>query len=818
MTIETKNVTTLTELKTLDASLGGMAAVLYDISSGVAYGLGVEVLIGMDASIQKADTSIAGFETRLDGHDASIGLLLLADSSIGTRLNNHDASLAGLSLADSSLYAADAVIISDEAAVVPMIPYRKRVNADSGSILDYSLLVKWFGEWLRTKASFDRAYIFELGIKERTSGANKFASKFYDLMTGNYDGVQLTEATQPYTTVNAAPNSRKGLRFVQGQTQTGATVFTTKTYAAADPRTIAIAIKLNKKGSTRLYLSAASYIEFTATTVVINNGSANIITGTYNFECGKIYIIEFQYENGLGLVKVNGIVVQSSFFLSAAGLAIGQITYNSSYPFDGTLYAFLLANSRLSEYDSTTIYTVLRAMFPEIEGIGMGNQWWATENFAGTVAGDGTTVQEVQGDTTGSELITVAADRDLSSDTGWWTKNGPTTIDTGSARIYNVAGALSSLTRSGFLTIGKQYLLSYEVISNDAGLLKTASGFGDSVAGVIDSTVGVKNVYFKALSTSLEFVRNSTVTDIRIDNISLKECGAADSTLVYNNIYALTTGTATVKDIAATKAAAMWAHYNNDPALGAIYGKLYNWYAVHLFDLYPPCRGWRVPSSADMGQLQTYLGGSTVFGGRLKKDGTTYWGAPNSGATNESGFSALPGGLRASADGSFDKITTDIYCYCSDGYRLNLSKSLASGTIILANAIYGFSLRLLRNQPNTPETFEKTTGYVTNNISVTPLDITSQPMGNSVMFLRVLSDTAMTGFQAVLYTGAGVAKETLCTGVAITANQPAYIPISVSQSLQLTDFTVRVSATTKTDTAGRFMVNIGLESAYKNQL
>jgi uncharacterized protein (TIGR02145 family) len=91
-----------------------------------------------------------------------------------------------------------------------------------------------------------------------------------------------------------------------------------------------------------------------------------------------------------------------------------------------------------------------------------------------------------------------------------------------------------------------------------------------------------------------------------------------------------------------------WCYYNNDPALGAIYGKLYNWYAVNDPRGLAPT-GLHVPSDAEWTTLSTFLGGENVAGGKLKETGTTHWKSPNKGATNESGFFALPGGLR---DGS----------------------------------------------------------------------------------------------------------------------------------------------------------------------
>ena len=85
--------------------------------------------------------------------------------------------------------------------------------------------------------------------------------------------------------------------------------------------------------------------------------------------------------------------------------------------------------------------------------------------------------------------------------------------------------------------------------------------------------------------------------------------------------------------------------YDNDEATYSDpYGALYNWYAVNTGDLCPD--GWHVPTDADWTALSDYLGGEAVAGGELKETGTTHWLATNVGATNSTGFTALPGGLR----------------------------------------------------------------------------------------------------------------------------------------------------------------------------
>lgn len=85
-----------------------------------------------------------------------------------------------------------------------------------------------------------------------------------------------------------------------------------------------------------------------------------------------------------------------------------------------------------------------------------------------------------------------------------------------------------------------------------------------------------------------------------------------------------------------------WVYYNNDPNYNSVYGKLYNWYAVNTGSLCP--QGWHIPTFEEWKYLRDFLGGYLVGGGKMKSQ--TGWNAPNQGATNESGFSGLPGGER----------------------------------------------------------------------------------------------------------------------------------------------------------------------------
>ena len=105
-----------------------------------------------------------------------------------------------------------------------------------------------------------------------------------------------------------------------------------------------------------------------------------------------------------------------------------------------------------------------------------------------------------------------------------------------------------------------------------------------------------------------------------------------------------------------------WCYCNNSTTNGTTYGKLYNWYAVagiHDTDPNTPDKvlapqGWHVATDSELTTLTSFLG--AVAGGKMKSTGTSLWRSPNTGATNASGFTGLPGSGRNDNDGSFGGI------------------------------------------------------------------------------------------------------------------------------------------------------------------
>jgi uncharacterized protein (TIGR02145 family) len=141
--------------------------------------------------------------------------------------------------------------------------------------------------------------------------------------------------------------------------------------------------------------------------------------------------------------------------------------------------------------------------------------------------------------------------------------------------------------------------------------------------------------------------------------------------------------------------------YSNNIINDCPYGKLYNFYAVVNTNNICPT-GWHVPTESEWLTLTNFLGGSTVAGGKMKVSSSTYWDAPNTGATNQSGFSALPAGIRAGNDGSFgnNKGYTYIWSTTQSGGNAKfnyMAFDYAEAPMFTYPKGYGFSVRCIKD-------------------------------------------------------------------------------------------------------------------------
>jgi uncharacterized protein (TIGR02145 family) len=133
--------------------------------------------------------------------------------------------------------------------------------------------------------------------------------------------------------------------------------------------------------------------------------------------------------------------------------------------------------------------------------------------------------------------------------------------------------------------------------------------------------------------------------------------------------------------------------YANDASTyKATYGALFNWFAVNTGKLCPT--GWHVPTDTEWTTLTNYLGGESIAGGKLKETVSTHWRIPNAGATNESGFTALPGGHR-DINGTFSVIG-------DDGYWWSVTEYGSTGKVWYRNMNYNYAgvVRVSNNKKN----------------------------------------------------------------------------------------------------------------------
>ncbi|MDT8394783.1 MAG: PKD domain-containing protein [Bacteroidales bacterium] len=146
--------------------------------------------------------------------------------------------------------------------------------------------------------------------------------------------------------------------------------------------------------------------------------------------------------------------------------------------------------------------------------------------------------------------------------------------------------------------------------------------------------------------------------------------------------------------------------YDNNEANCDIYGGLYQWDEIMQYistegtqGICPP--GWHIPTNGEWIALTDHLGGDFVAGGKMKETGTVHWNSPNTGATNSSNFTALPGGRFAS--NVFDNMGRYAYIGSStegntlEAYRLMLYYNFTDVFLFRGMKNHGLSVRCLKD-------------------------------------------------------------------------------------------------------------------------
>jgi len=385
------------------------------------------------------------------------------------------------------------------------------------------------------------------------------------------------------------------------------------------------------------------------------------------------------------------------------GITFSRIfEYIGNY-FTGQINVYRLQSGVMSASQVASEAAFLTARFPEIPSVQIGTQTWAVQNFNAVCTPMGNLISNIT-ENTAVEKIT----QPINLLSGW---NALSSVINDGNTFTTSAGAGGVNPSTAILSANKWIKVVYSgVVSagNTEVYQGTSSGTRISISGLLSGTFSLTKYYKVSSTTELNvYLRNDSSATTDITTFSITELGWANSTEIYDAVYAATSGDAATKTTAALKEAAMWCAYNNDLNNEAIYGKLYNQYAVDLltadiaaYNAANPTKpfGWHVPSLAEWTTLVNYLGGSDVAGGKLKQIGTTNWSSPNTGATNESGFYALPGGFRRQDTGLFNSFLSQFTMWFTTNSRygyINYNSAVAFDTSIAKPR--GCSIRLIKD-------------------------------------------------------------------------------------------------------------------------
>jgi uncharacterized protein (TIGR02145 family) len=261
----------------------------------------------------------------------------------------------------------------------------------------------------------------------------------------------------------------------------------------------------------------------------------------------------------------------------------------------------------------------------------------------------GMRISILQGSTTGSAVY-VETQTPTTNANGLITLNiGSGTVVTGtfatinwSSGIYFVKTEIDPTGGTSYNISSTNQLLSvpYALYSKTAGALKV-SVTGDTLYLSISQFVIIPGI-----SLANKPIDTNIVTDYNGNNYNIVTIGT--QSWMTTNLKVTKYSDGSIIPIVTkwdTLTSGAMCTYNNTSNLDTInsFGRLYNWYAVSSGKLCP--KGWHVPNDVEWTILSNYL--LTSVGGKLKEIGTTHWLTPNTGATNGTGFTALPGGLRS---------------------------------------------------------------------------------------------------------------------------------------------------------------------------
>ena len=508
-----------------------------------------------------------------------------------------------------------------------------------------------------------------------TQGATYYVRSFATNVQGTSYGTETSFTTQttPTVSVTTTPSSITTTTAIGGGTISstgGATIITSGLVwdAIANP-TIALATKTTDGTTSGTFTSSITGLT-QGTTYHVRAYATNYLGTSYGPDVTFTTITTPTVSSTATVTSITGTTATSGGTITSDGGA------------SVTLRGLVWGTSSGSSTYSVTSGTGTGTYTASITGLSITTNYFVrafATNSVGTVYGAETSF------TTLGIAPTVSATASVTSITGSTATSGGTITSDGGATV--TSRGLVWGTSSGSST--------YSVTSGSG-----TGTYTSSITGLTPGTLYyVRSYATNSVGTSYGAETSFTTSNyITIGNQAWSSTNLNVSSYRNGDVIPQVTDQTTWNSLTT----GAWCWYNNDSVTyAATYGKLYNWYAVNDTRGLAPS-GWHIPTDAEWTILTNYLGGTSIAGGKMKKNGTSNWKSPNTGATNESGFSALPGGSRES-DGAFTNVG-NFGCWwsASENNTTNagfsyLDYSFAGVLILTDNKKRAFSVRCVRD-------------------------------------------------------------------------------------------------------------------------
>ncbi len=352
---------------------------------------------------------------------------------------------------------------------------------------------------------------------------------------------------------------------------------------------------------------------------------------------------------------------------STDGTGTGSFTSTITGLTPGTTYYLrAYATNSIGTAYGNQITLATTALLPTITTTSASDITSTTATSGGNITNDGGSVVTVRG-------------------VCWSTSQNPTTDNSKSTDGTGTGNFTGSITG---LTAGSNYYIRAYATNIAGTVYGMQVNFTSANGGTGNTVTDIDgNVYHTVtIGTQVWMVENLKTTRYR---------DGTDIPLVMDGIGITTIGWTNLQTPG-------YCYYLNlDYTYKNIYGAIYNWHAVNTGKLAPT--GWHVPTDSEWTTLKNYLGGFSVAGGKLKESGTSHWFEPNGGATNETGFTGLPGGARDYGGGNFNSVGSMGHFWSSSesGFITAWSWALWYYNSFIARGSdgksYGFSVRCVKD-------------------------------------------------------------------------------------------------------------------------